>query len=129
MPKDRHSLIYRVWRDAPVLSLALVAALAVAGFFAARLILGAIYWADPAHSEVPLAGWMTPRFAAMSWQVPPTVIGDTLGLDRDGTGKRMTLAQIAEETGVPLTTLIAELESAIAAHRDAHRDAQPEPHP
>lgn len=120
MSEKRPSLAARLWREAPVLTIAFACALAFVVFFAGRLVMGAIYWADPAHRDVPLEAWMTPRFVAMSWQVPPELVGETLGLARDGGGRRVTLGQLADDRGVPVSALIADLETAIAAHRETH---------
>jgi hypothetical protein len=117
MPRDRQNLLLRIWRDAPFLSLGLVAALILVGYFAVKLTLGALYWTDPARQNVPLAGWMTPRFVAHSWSVPPDLVATTLDLERDGTGQRVTLKQLAARKGVPVTALITDLEVAIAAFR------------
>lgn len=119
MTQKRPTLPVRLWRDAPFLSLALLAALLVAGFFAARLTLATLYWTDPARQEVPLAAWMTPGFVAHSWDLPPELVATTLALDRDGSGRRVTLGELAKARGVPVETLIAQLEAAIAAHRGA----------
>lgn len=120
MAARKPSFVKRLRQEAPVLTLALVAALALVGFFAVRLALGALYWGDPEHRDVPLAGWMSPRFVAMSWNVPPELVGQALELPRDGSGRRVTLQQLAEERGVPLGELIGALDAAIAAHREAH---------
>ena len=120
MPQNNTSLLRRMWRDAPILTLGLIAALALVGYFAGRLALGALYWNDPRNQDVPLAAWMTPRFVAHSWHVPPEVIRDALGLAPDGSGRRLTLGQLADEQGIPLEDLTADLQSRIAAHRAAH---------
>ena len=53
----------------------------VTGFFAIRFTVSMIYWADPAHLDQQIQGWMTPRYVVQSWQVHPEVIRDALGLD------------------------------------------------
>jgi len=120
MAEDRPTLIMRLWRRAPVLTLALVAALAFTAFFAARLTLDTLYWTDPERADVPIQGWMTPRFVAHSWTVPPDLVAATLGLERDGEGRRVTLAKLAKERGVPVDMLITDLETAIAIYRGAN---------
>jgi len=60
---------------------------------------------------------MTLRYVAHSWDVPPDVVGDALGLRHgDGLG-RTRLADIAQARGVALSALLDELSAAIARHR------------
>ncbi|MGP6088947.1 hypothetical protein [Antarctobacter jejuensis] len=120
MPRKKPSLPRRLWQEAPVLTLGFVAALLLILFFSGRLIMGAIYWGDPAHQDVPLGPWMTPRFVAMSWRVPPEVVEGTLQLNRETRGRRVTLDQLAAERGMPVSELIKDLEAAIAEHRRTH---------
>ncbi|WP_323771889.1 hypothetical protein [Antarctobacter sp.] len=120
MSAARPGIIKRMWREAPLLSGAFVLACAFTLFFAGRFVMGAIFWADPAHRDVPPAPWMTPRFVAHSWHLPPDLVADALALSQDRREGRITLGQLAAERGVPVETLIAELETAIAAHREAH---------
>lgn len=68
--------------------------------------------------DAPVAGWMTPRYVAMSWDVPRDVVAEALGVDLGEGAGRESLAGLAEERGVPVETLVADLEAAIAAHRD-----------
>ncbi|PKP71067.1 MAG: hypothetical protein CVT82_03655 [Alphaproteobacteria bacterium HGW-Alphaproteobacteria-4] len=85
----------------------LLAAVAVL-FFAVRMLVSTIYWADPAHRNGPIEGWMTPGMVARSRHLPPEAVADALGLDR-GTSRRTTLAEIAAARGVPLEALITPL--------------------
>ena len=117
-------LARRLWREAPLLTAGLALALLVAGVFAVRLALGAVYWADPRHRDMPIAPWMTPRFVALSWDVPKEVVIDALGMKQDGHGPE-PLHRMATERGVPVEVLIADLERAIAAHRAARPAEQP----
>ena len=64
-----------------------------------------VYWSDPAHRNQNIAGWMTPRYVGHSWQVPPEVIATALGLTQDGSGRRITLADIAESQGSDMAAL------------------------
>jgi hypothetical protein len=106
-----------VWRRHRVLVSCFVLALLLTLFFLVRMVMFSIYWADPAHRDQSLSGWMTPRYVQMSWHVPPDVIQKAIGLpDRGG---HQSLEQIAESQGVPLDELIAKLEAAIAASRGA----------
>ena len=108
-----------IWKRHPwVTAIFAVATIAVV-VFAVRLAAFALYWADPAHRNQAIAGWMTPGYVAASWDVPKPVVMDALGFEERG--KRQSLEALAEERGVPLRSLIEALEAAI----DAHRQAQP----
>ncbi|MBW4984671.1 hypothetical protein KZZ07_19195 [Mameliella sp. CS4] len=109
----------RLWREAPFLTAGLVVALLVAAFFAFRLVSGMMFWADPRHQDMTIAPWMSPRFVAMSWDVPREVVIEALQMTPDGQGPR-PLARMAEERGVPVQALIDDLETAIADWRKTH---------
>ena len=113
--------VKRMWRAAPWATAGLGLAIAVALFFAVRTALFWAYWADPAHRDEVIAGWMSPRYVATSWHVPPEVVGDALGLDQEKP-RRVTLDQLAQERGVSVTELAAQLETAITAFRDSKSD-------
>lgn len=108
----------RLWRASPVATSVLGFALVVTVFFSVRLVAAWIYWSDPSHRDQAIAGWMTPRYVATSWHVPPEVVGDALGLAVERP-RRLTLDQLAKERGVPLSDLTAALAAAISAHRAA----------
>jgi len=108
--------IKQMWAAAPVATVMLFASLVVIAFFSVRIATNWVYWNDPAHRDQVIAGWMTPRYVAHSWQIPPEQIGAVLGVTR-GDGKPQSLELIARARGVPTETLIAELHAAIQAHR------------
>lgn len=85
-------------------------------FFGVNAAREAIYWADPRHVEQPIAGWMSPGYVGMSWDVPRNVMRDALALGPDEPG-RFPLQELADRRGVPLSEIIAQIETAIAAHR------------
>jgi len=101
----------------PGLSTAFIAALALTVFFLFRLTAGLIYWSDAKHIDQPLAGWMTPRYVSQSWSLPPEALVVALGLEQDGSGRRITLKELARQQGRSLDDLIDDLEAAIAANR------------
>lgn len=115
---SRRPLHRRMWQHAPGLTVALAAALVLSLVFAFRLTFDAMHWNDTPEND-PLAGWMTPRYVAHSWDLPPETVAEALALDRDGSGGRVTLNDIAEARGVPVDTLIDALEAAIAARGGA----------
>ncbi len=105
-----------------ILAVAFLAALAITLFFAVRLTVSTIVWSDPDRTDQAIAGWMTPRYVVRSWQLPPKVVATALGQDFDGTGRRETLAEIAEREGRDLDDLIRDLETAIGAFRAGPND-------
>ncbi len=74
-----------------------------------------------ADREQPVAAWMTPRYVARSWHIPPDIILDALDVPRPPPYGPMSLAQLAEFRGVPVEQVVAEAEAAIADFRDAKR--------
>ena len=113
-------MIGRLWRNHRLLFLSFLAVLALAVLFGIRAALFAIHFHN-APPDAAIAGWMTPRFVGHSWHVPPEVIGEALGIDRTAPPKRMTLQDLADERGVPLSTLIDDLHSAIDRFRQAQQ--------
>ena len=111
----------RAVRTAPLLTAAFALALCATLWFGGRATLSALYWADPAHRDQQIEGWMTPGYVGRSWGVPPEVTAAALGLTlpREGGRRPPPLEVIARDRGVPLAQLIAELETAIAAYRAA----------
>ena len=110
-------MIAHLWARHRWLLLATVAALALAVFFGVRAVLFGLYWSG--HRDETIAGWMTPRYVAMSWDVPPEVVGEALALAPDGSGRRITLADLAAERGMSVEALGAEVAVAIAQYRAA----------
>lgn len=108
-----------LWRDNRLLVSAFVLALAVMAFFAVRTLAFWVYWADPAHRNQAIEPWMTPRYIAHSWQVPPQVVGDALALGRGG--PRITISELAEDRDVPVATLSDKVMSAILVDRAGRR--------
>ena len=108
--------LINLWRGQPIAVTLFILALSVTLFFGFRMVAFAIYWADPAHRDQELLGWMTPRYVAHSWRVPPEVLGNALSL-RPGEGRPLTLAEIAAQKGVSLAELIAQINLAIDTER------------
>lgn len=106
------------WARAPWLLTAFALAVALTLFFGTRMIMGAIYWADPRHTNQAIEGWMSPGYVAMSWSVPRELMIEVLAQEPGG-GRPPRLEDIAAARGVPLATLVAEIEAAIQTHRDA----------
>lgn len=100
-------------RRHPVLTLAFTLALCVTLAFAGRFVAQVVYWSDPARQEQDVEGWMTLRYVARSWQLSPRDLYAAVGLPAPVRGSPMTLEQLAEDRGIPLADLIAEIEASI----------------
>ncbi len=96
-----------------------VVAVTLTAVFSFRAIAHFVYFQDPAHREQPIAGWMTPRYVAMSHGVPPAVVRQAIGERQRG--GRATLEAIAAERDQSLDALIDEIEAAIDAHEEGHQ--------
>lgn len=108
-----------LWIHNRILLIAFMAAVILALFFGTRAVIFAVHWNDPAMRDQPIQGWMTPRYVAHSWHVPPEVIRGALPQIPDGEGRRQSLSDIAKDTGIPLPDLITHVSDAIELHRDA----------
>ncbi|MCX7890264.1 MAG: hypothetical protein N2422_11165 [Rhodobacteraceae bacterium] len=111
-------------RRHPLLVAAFLAALGLTAFFGARFVAHAVYWSDPAHRNQAVAPWMTVGYIARSWGLSAPELDAEAGLPgpgQTGTGRPMTLRQIAETRGVPVAEVIADVQGAIA--RIKARDA------
>lgn len=100
-----------------ILCLALAFALVLTGAFLVQFTVSVAHWSDPASIDQPIAGWMTPRYVARSWDVPAEVVAGALGIERDGSGRRTTLSEIAARQGRNVDDLISELDVAIRTSR------------
>lgn len=116
-PPRRFARLLRIWRRHPVLGTLFALALALTLFFVAQAAMDTAYWSDPAHHDQEIEGWMTPRYVALSWDVPREVMEAAVGDAPRLRGGRPTLERIAEMQGIPLEGLIAQIEAAIADHR------------
>lgn len=104
--------LIEAWRRHPWLVGSFVGATGVMIFFAARMVVFAIYWSDPAHMDQAVEGWMTPGYVAHSWDIPRDDMVELFGAaGRPGAG--MTLDQIAAEQGITLEELTAQIEGVI----------------
>ena len=109
------SALARLWREHRALLLAFVLALALMLFFALRTVVSTIYWSNPARRDLAIEGWMTPGYVARSWRIERDVVAEALGLVPGE--RRVSLAELAAERGVPLSEIEAALLEAIAAAR------------
>ena len=105
-----------LWRKHRFLFIAFITALAVTGFFAARLVVFSLYWSEPAHQDQPVEGWMTPRYVALSYDLPPGVVRKALELEPVD-GERHTLEEIAESSGLTIEEIQRRIDEAVRSHK------------
>lgn len=110
------SRLARAWQNHRLLFIAFTFACAVSFFFAIRSVVFLVYWADPAHRNQPLQGWMTPRYVAHSYDLPPEIIAEFLDQTAPEDA-RPTLDRLARERGISTHALIDELAKFIAIQR------------
>jgi hypothetical protein len=103
------SALGHLWKTRRLTLISFVVAVLLALFFATRLALATLYWADPEHLSQQPEAWMTPGYIGRSWQIDPRLLAEVLGLDPDAPPRKRTLEDIANDTGVPVETLIAKL--------------------
>ncbi len=108
----------RVIRLHPLAAALFGVATLAALIFAVRTVVFAVYWSDPAHRDVAPRPWMTPRYIAMSWDLPPEDIAEALKLEPP-LPHRPTLADIARQRGIPVEQLIAELTAYLAMRENS----------
>lgn len=101
-----------LWLHHRSVLIAFFAVLCAVLFFGAKTITSAIYWMDPAHQDQDIAPWMTPRYVAHSYQLPPEVLGPALFLDKDAQPHRMSLGKIAADNGMTLEDLQMRIDAA-----------------
>lgn len=108
-------MIRRLWRKSPALTLAFALALAATLFFGGRAIMFAVTLSY--RAELPVAGWMTPRYIARTYDLDRDDLKDILDIaDRDDL--RLPLYTIAREQGAPVTDLIDAVQAAVDAQDD-----------
>ena len=121
MPKRKHKISERHRHQLRIFLRGLVI-VAIAGIliFGIRAANSSRAWVNAPPEDI--AGWMTPRYVAMSQHVPPHVIEDVIAFDRDAARHKTTLEDIALAQDVDIAILIAQLETAITAFKDGQRD-------
>ena len=107
-------IIAHLWQSHRPAVLLFLAALAVMVFFALRFLWAVFYWANPLHLHQPPAPWMTPRYGAHSWQVPPQQVAEALQIP-PGLPARPTLQDIAKARDLPVDVLLAQLQARLQA--------------
>lgn len=103
-----------LWREHRLLLGTLALALAVTLFFAVRIALHAVYWSQ--HRDMPIEPWMTIGQVAQFYEIERDELARAVGVE-PGRRERLTLAQIAAQTGRSIDEVEADLRAAIAAQR------------
>jgi hypothetical protein len=119
---DKETQLLDILKRHLVLSLAFVAAFVITVIFLFKFTMSIMIWSDAGRVDQPIEAWMTPRYVSRSWQVPPEAIAGALGVPADGTGRRVTLAQLAEIQSRDLQALINDLEASIAKFKAGDDD-------
>ena len=101
-----------LFRRHPWPTAVIAAGLVALVWFGGHFVSDVLYFSDPAHREQPLAAWMSPRYVAKSWGLPPEVVADVMQLTPDH--RRITLDQVAERQGISLEELQRRVEAAKA---------------
>lgn len=116
------SRIKMLWTQHRIAFVTFITLLFGACYFAVNAIAAAVYWNDPRHQDQALAAWMTPRYVAQSYGIPPNVLGPALFLDPTEPPRRLRLEDIAATNGVTLDTLQQRVTQATAAFRTNRDD-------
>ena len=104
------------WRRHPILTTGFIIAVLFSVMFAIRSVVFVVYWSDPDHRNVALESWMTPRYIARSWDIPPEVVLSALGTD-EMPGRRLSLEDIARNLGISEEELEKRIHDAAIAYR------------
>lgn len=104
----------KLFRAHPYAASGFVLAAAVTLFFMVRIVLSAIYWADPAHHNETVKPWMTAGYIARSWQIDPRQIDLLANLPGPEGHGPWTLKEIATLRGVEVSEVISQVNAAIA---------------
>ena len=98
-----------VFRRHPVLTAAFASTAALALVFLFNVAGRIIYW--EAHENEPIEPWMTVGYIGRSWDLSPRLLDAVAGTPtRRGSGRPLTLAEIARSRGVRDDEVIAEVE-------------------
>jgi len=108
---------HNLWRRHRLLVPAFITALVVALLFAVRLLLFTLYWTDAAPQKQPVEGWMTPRYVAHSYDLPPGVVLEILELETLDSEQR-TLEEIAATSDLTLEAIQRRVNEATPSHED-----------
>lgn len=115
--------LHNLWSRHRLLLIGFTSALALTLFFGVKAALFALYWNDPANRNQTIQDWMTVRYVANSWRVPPGVIIDALSSPPERNGRPVRMGDIAASEGLSIEDLRTLLNTTIEAHK-AERSAR-----
>jgi hypothetical protein len=102
--------VRQAMRERPKTTAVFLLAAAVTVFFAVRLLLGVLFWGPPGPR--PLEPWMTVGVVGRMHHLDPREIDARAGLPLPDP-RPYTLAQIAEDRGVPVEEIYALVNAAV----------------
>lgn len=116
----------RLWARHPILTAVFMVSLLATLLFGIRTVMFAMDWDGPKHTQQPVAGWMTPRYVAVSWDIPKPEMFDIMsrvtGMERLP-DKPKPIDHIAKDLGIPEDELIARLQAEVTAYAaEGHHD-------
>ena len=85
------------------------------------MLADAVYFNDPRHRDESLKAWMTPRYVALSYDLPPPVVRELLGIEK-GADHPRRLDRLAENMGLSLDELTQKIRQASAQLREQTGD-------
>lgn len=112
------SALRYLWARHRLLLIAFMMASLVAAVMGGRAVVSALRWSEVERRDHPIADWMSPRYVARSWDVPPDVVAEALGVE-PGSAKGKNIKELADESEIPVEVMIQAVIDAIATYRDA----------
>ncbi len=104
----------QLFKNHPYAASGFLLAMAVTLFFMVRIVVSAVYWADPAHHNETVKPWMTVGYIAKSWKLDPREIDALAGLPTPENHGPWTIKEIARARGVEVQVVIDQVNAAIA---------------
>lgn len=108
----------KAYRAAPIATVVLAISLVLALGFTTKLVVDV--FDGPNRKAEQIEEWMTPRFISRNWKVPPEVMREIIGIEKQDS-RPENLRQIADIRGITVEQLIEELERDIEAFKEARK--------
>lgn len=111
-----------------LLAAVFLVAIVVAGTFGLRTARNTVYWL--LHRDEPIERWMPVNYVAHSYDVPPEILWNALGLPDPHTEHRRDLrplSEIASARGQSFEQVRSTLEAAIVSFRESPPPPPPPP--
>ena len=109
-----------LWQTHKILLITFAVALTLTLGFGIRAAMFAprLHFKMPNAAEQPVQAWMTPKFIVHTYDLPGTVVGEVLGIER-GSSPHLPISAIAKARGVDPTTLTIPMDAAIKAYHES----------